>query len=80
MRSPPHALARCGLAGKPFCGFGTGTTLWFSLVARMLVKHRSKFSPDVLSTIYRFAGGTLIVCACILTYHVVMSTNWAMLR
>lgn len=61
-------------------GFGTGTTLWFSLVARMLVKHRSKFSPDVLSTIYRFAGGTLIVCACILTYHVVMSTNWAMLR
>ena len=61
-------------------GFGTGTTLWFSLVARMLVKHRSKFSPDVLSTIYTFAGGTLIVCACILTYHVMISTNWALLR
>ncbi len=61
-------------------GFGTGTTLWFSLVARMLVKHRSKFSPDVLSTIYRFAGGTLIVCACILAYHVALSTNWSLLR
>jgi len=61
-------------------GFGIGTTCWFSLVARMLVKHRSKFSPDVLSTIYRFAGGTLIFCACVLTYHVVMSTQWSMLR
>jgi threonine/homoserine/homoserine lactone efflux protein len=61
-------------------GFGLGTTCWFALVARMLVKHRSKFSPDVLSTIYKFAGGTLIVCASILTYHVVVSTNWSMLR
>jgi threonine/homoserine/homoserine lactone efflux protein len=61
-------------------GFGLGTTCWFGLVARLLVKHRSKFSPDVLSTILRFAGGTLIVCACILTYHVIMSTDWSMLR
>jgi threonine/homoserine/homoserine lactone efflux protein len=61
-------------------GFGLGTTSWFTIVARMLVRHRSRFSPNVLSTIYRFAGGTLIVCACVLTYHVVMSTDWAMLR
>lgn len=61
-------------------GFGTGTTCWFAIVARMLVKHRAKFSPNVLSTIYRFAGGTLILCACVLTYHVVMSTQWSMLR
>lgn len=61
-------------------GFGLGTTCWFALVARMLVRHRSKFSPDVLSTIYRFAGGTLIFCACVLTYHVIMSTQWSLLR
>jgi threonine/homoserine/homoserine lactone efflux protein len=61
-------------------GFGIGTAIWFSLIAQMLVRHRSRFSPDVLSTIYKFAGGTLIVCAGVLTYHIVMSTNWSMMR
>jgi threonine/homoserine/homoserine lactone efflux protein len=61
-------------------GFGIGTAIWFTLVAQMLVRHRARFSPDVLSTIYKFAGGTLIVCAAVLTYHVVMSTQWSTIR
>lgn len=61
-------------------GFGLGTTCWFTLVVRVLVKYRSRFSLNVLANIYRFAGGTFIVCACVLTYHVLMSTDWSMLR
>lgn len=74
------------LSGRPgdniayALGFGIGTTCWFATVARMLVKHRAKFSPDVLSTIYKFAGGTMIVCACMLSYHVILSTRWDALR
>ncbi|MEK9136143.1 MAG: LysE family transporter [Bacteroidota bacterium] len=61
-------------------GFGAGTAVWFTLVAKVLVQHRSKFSASVLSNIYKFAGGTFILCACVLTYHVVMSTDWSVLR
>lgn len=61
-------------------GFGIGTTCWFTLMVSVLVKYRSKFSMNVLANIYRFAGGTFIVCACLLTYHVVMSTDWSLLR
>jgi threonine/homoserine/homoserine lactone efflux protein len=61
-------------------GFGLGTASWFVGVARMLVKHRAKFSPNILSTIYKFAGGTFLLFACVLTYHVIMSTNWSMLK
>jgi threonine/homoserine/homoserine lactone efflux protein len=61
-------------------GFGTGTTCWFTLVVSVLVRYRSKFSMNVLANINRFAGGTFIVCACLLTYHVLMSTDWSMLH
>jgi len=61
-------------------GFGAGTLSWFGLVARVLAKHRAKFSPSVLSGIYKFAGGTFIAGACVLTYHMLMSTNWSMLK
>lgn len=55
-------------------GFGIGTLCWFALAAKVLVKHRRKFSPSIISTIYRVAGATFLVCACALTYHVVIST------
>ena len=58
-------------------GFGLGTVCWFALMAKILVKHRRKFSPSILSTIYKFAGATFIVCACLLTYHVAVSTKWS---
>jgi threonine/homoserine/homoserine lactone efflux protein len=58
-------------------GFGLGTLCWFALAAKILVKHRRKFSPSILSTIYKFAGATFIVCACLLTYHVAVSTHWS---
>lgn len=61
-------------------GFGVGTTCWFALVIRVLATYRSKFSMNVLANIYRFAGGTFIVCACLLTYHVLMSTDWSLMR
>jgi threonine/homoserine/homoserine lactone efflux protein len=61
-------------------GFGAGTTCWFTLVVRVLVAYRSKFSMNVLANIYRFAGGTFILCACLLTYHVLMSTDWSLMR
>jgi threonine/homoserine/homoserine lactone efflux protein len=61
-------------------GFGIGTASWFALVARMIVKYRTKFSTSVLSNIYKFAGGTFLLCACVLAYHVIMSTDWSTLR
>jgi len=61
-------------------GFGIGTSCWFGLAAKVLAKHREKFSATVLSNIYKFAGGTFILCACLLTYHVLMSTDWTTLQ
>jgi threonine/homoserine/homoserine lactone efflux protein len=61
-------------------GFGIGTACWFALVARMVIKYRTKFSMSVLSNIYTFAGGTFLLCACVLAYNVIMSTDWSTLR
>ncbi len=61
-------------------GFGIGTAGWFALAGKMLVKHRQKFTVTVLSNIYKFAGGTFILCAALLAYNVIMSTDWSMLK
>jgi hypothetical protein len=60
-------------------GFGIGTACWFALVARILVRYRTKFSTSVLSNIYKFAGATFLLCACALAYHVIVSTDWTAL-
>jgi cytochrome c biogenesis protein CcdA len=58
-------------------GFGIGTATWFGMVARILVRYRTKFSTAVLSNIYKFAGGTFLLCGFLLAYHVIMSTDWS---
>ena len=58
-------------------GFGFGTTIWFVVLLQLLVKHRRKLSPNFITSIYRFAGGTFILFALALAYNITVNMNWA---
>lgn len=60
-------------------GFGIGTLLWFFALVRFLIKQRKKLSPNFISSIYKFAGGTFILFALVLAYKIVRYTNWGAL-
>jgi threonine/homoserine/homoserine lactone efflux protein len=60
-------------------GFGLGTSLWFFILLRVLLKNRRKLSGDFLSNVYRFAGSTFILFAALITYNVIRSTEWGAL-
>jgi len=60
-------------------GFGIGSALWFALLLRTLTPLRARLSPQVLPRLSRLAGGALLLCAGILTYHLVTATPWARL-
>ncbi len=58
------------------CGFGLGTTVWFLALVRFLIKERAKLSPNFITSIYKFAGGTFILFALVLAYKILVYTNW----
>ena len=60
-------------------GFGTGSALWFVLLLRILTPLRARLSPQVLPRLARVAGGAMLLCAGILTYHLVTATPWTRL-
>jgi threonine/homoserine/homoserine lactone efflux protein len=60
-------------------GFGLGTMLWFTILLRLFIKHRTKLSPGFINTMFKGAGATLLLCAALLVYNVLRSTNWAAL-
>ncbi len=57
-------------------GFGAGTLLWFLALVRFLIKQRKKLSPNFITSIYKFAGGTFIFFALMLAYKIIRYTNW----
>jgi len=60
-------------------GFGTGSALWFVLLLRTLTPLRARLSPQVLPRVSRVAGGAMLLCAGLLTYHLVTATPWTRL-
>ena len=60
-------------------GFGTGSALWFVLLLRTVTPLRARLSPQVLPRVSRVAGGAMLLCAGLLTYHLVTATPWARL-
>jgi threonine/homoserine/homoserine lactone efflux protein len=60
-------------------GFGGGGALWFVLLLRTLTHLRAQVSPTVIPMLYRVAGGVFLLCAGMLTYHMVTTTAWARL-
>lgn len=60
-------------------GFGIGTSLWFFLLLRVIIRHRTKLSSTFLSNIYKFAGGTFFVFAALIMYNVIVTTEWTTL-
>jgi threonine/homoserine/homoserine lactone efflux protein len=60
-------------------GFGAGAALWFGLLLWALSALRAKLSPQVLPMLSRVAGGALLLCAVMLTYHIVTATDWSRL-
>ena len=57
-------------------GFGMGTTIWFFLVMRTLLHFRTRLPATLLTGIYRFAGGTMLLFAVVIAYHAVTATVW----
>ncbi len=60
-------------------GFGFGTILWFAILLRLFIKHRTKLSPGFINTMFKGAGATLLLCAILLAYNVMRSTDWSAL-
>jgi threonine/homoserine/homoserine lactone efflux protein len=60
-------------------GFGTGSACWFVLLLRTLTPLRARLSPQLLPRLSRVAGGAMLLCAGLLTYHLVTATPWARL-
>ena len=60
-------------------GFGTGSACWFVLLLRTLTPLRARLSPQVLPRLSRVAGGAMLLCAGVLTYHLMTATPWARL-
>jgi len=58
-------------------GFGTGSALWFVLLLRTVTPLRARLSPQLLPRLARVAGGAMLLCAGLLTYHLVTATPWA---
>lgn len=59
-------------------GFGVGTTIWFSVILRFIMKHHAKLSPAFITTIYKIAGGALILFALALMYNAIAHTDWVL--
>jgi threonine/homoserine/homoserine lactone efflux protein len=57
-------------------GFGTGSALWFVLLLRTVTPLRARLSPQVLPRLLRVAGGAMLLCAGLLTYHLVTAIPW----
>ena len=61
--------------------FGTGTLLWFVTIMRTIMHYRHRLSASFINGIYRFAGGSMLLFAAIIAYHVATTTPWdAMLQ
>jgi threonine/homoserine/homoserine lactone efflux protein len=60
-------------------GFGLGTVLWFGVLTRFFAKHRRKLSDGFVNTMFKIAGGTLLICAALLVYNILRGTEWATL-
>jgi threonine/homoserine/homoserine lactone efflux protein len=58
-------------------GFGLGTTLWFTILLRLFIKHRAKLSPGFINMMFKAAGATLLLCAAALVYIILQSADWA---
>ena len=58
-------------------GFGSGAALWLLVVLRTVYTLRAKLSVHVITRLYQFAGWSFILFAAILTYYVVVRTEWS---
>jgi threonine/homoserine/homoserine lactone efflux protein len=60
-------------------GFGLGTVLWFTILLRFFKKHRTKLSDGFINTMFKAAGITLLICAGLLAYNILTTTQWSTL-
>lgn len=60
-------------------GFGAGGALWFLLLLRVLTRLRTQLASTFIPMLSKMAGGAFLLCALMLTYHLVMATAWAQL-
>jgi len=57
-------------------GFGVGTMIWFFAAMRAIIHFRSRLSESFINAIYRFAGGSMLLFAAIIAFHVATTTPW----
>lgn len=51
-------------------GFGLGTVIWFTILLRFFMKHRTKLSDGFINTMFKIAGATLLFFAAILLFRI----------
>lgn len=51
-------------------GFGIGTTVWFAVMLRFIMRHHEKLSAGFITMVFRIAGGAFILFAIIIVYNV----------
>ncbi|HXG00574.1 MAG TPA: LysE family transporter [Bacteroidota bacterium] len=56
-------------------GFGIGTTVWFAVMLRFIMKHHEKLSAGFITMVFRFAGGAFILFAIIIIYNILNATH-----
>jgi threonine/homoserine/homoserine lactone efflux protein len=56
-------------------GFGIGTTFWFGVMLRFIMRHHAKLSAAFITSIYRVAGAAFILFAVILAYNIFTMTK-----
>ena len=57
-------------------GFGIGNFLWLYSLIKTLLHYKNKMSATFISTLYKFAGFTLIGVGSLLGYKILTLTKW----
>ncbi|HEX9658044.1 MAG TPA: LysE family transporter [Bacteroidota bacterium] len=60
-------------------GFGFGTGVWFTILLQIIHRHHQKINHNVMNGIFRFAGGTFLLFAAVMTVMVFTKTEWSAL-
>jgi len=60
-------------------GFGFGTGVWFTILLQIIHRHHQKINHNVMNGIFRFAGGTFLLFAAVMTVMVFANTEWSAL-
>lgn len=57
-------------------GFGLGNFIWITILVKLIVRYKHKFSDSMLIRIRQFAGFTFLSFGTLLSYRILSITKW----